>query len=454
MLRRLTVFVDGFPLEAAEAICATSTVDAFDITDILGSLVNKSLVVAERVAESLRYRLLETIRQFATEQLLQADGEVAALEGRRLHAEYFLALCEVAEPHLTSSSQAEWVWRLDVERGNILAALSYFAEAPDGAVEALRLGWSGIRFFAIRYVYEPMPILQDLLMRNPDVSKLALARGLVCLSMLEGYSPPRGEAMEAFRSVRDERDSRILALATELDDDLLLVWAPIRLTFNMHAGGNDAGAVEHAVRAVETARRTRDPYEIGFALCAFGIVHVGQDEHREAYVEAAEQFRLAGTPSGLAYALLGLIAVALQESKLEQALAFALEAVEAAHQVGANDLLLNLWDTLGIIEAIRRNFGAAEAYSRRSIVGVRRLGQPPYSAVFAILVLSCCASDGGDDERAARLYGAFESLEQQFPDNDTSWTPIEAEWRDGHGAALHRSLGDERFEIARTRAAD
>jgi predicted ATPase len=100
VLRRLTVFVDGFDFDAAEAVCATETIQSFDVMDILGSLVNKSLVTAERTSGTLRYAMLETIRQYAVEQLLQVDGDDAAYETRRLHAEHFLRLAEDATPEI------------------------------------------------------------------------------------------------------------------------------------------------------------------------------------------------------------------------------------------------------------------------------------------------------------------------------------------------------------------
>jgi predicted ATPase/class 3 adenylate cyclase len=92
VLRRLTVFVNGFDLRAAENVCSTETIDEFDIADILGSLVNKSLVIAERSENSLRYRLLETIRQYAADQLLQTGGESEMLEARMRHAHSCLPL--------------------------------------------------------------------------------------------------------------------------------------------------------------------------------------------------------------------------------------------------------------------------------------------------------------------------------------------------------------------------
>ncbi len=69
LLRRLSVFVDGFQLDAAEAVCAGGDLDVFAVTDLVASLVDKNLVVAEPADGALRYRLLETIRQFAAERL-------------------------------------------------------------------------------------------------------------------------------------------------------------------------------------------------------------------------------------------------------------------------------------------------------------------------------------------------------------------------------------------------
>jgi len=84
--------VGSFDLRAAEVVCAAGDVETFDLADLLGSLVNKSLVTAERSSTAMRYRLLETIRQYAADELLQIGGESEALEARRLHAEYYLGL--------------------------------------------------------------------------------------------------------------------------------------------------------------------------------------------------------------------------------------------------------------------------------------------------------------------------------------------------------------------------
>ena len=104
------MFVDGLDLESAEAVCAAAS-RRRRVADILGSLVAKSLVDSERV-DLPRYRLLETIRQYAADQLVQVDGADAIRLARRRHADYFLAFAERAEPFIRGGDeQLDWVRR-------------------------------------------------------------------------------------------------------------------------------------------------------------------------------------------------------------------------------------------------------------------------------------------------------------------------------------------------------
>ena len=104
LLRRLSVFAESFDLDAAEAVCGFGDIEVLDVADLLGSLVDKSLVVAEPAGGALRYRLLETIRQFAAERLAEAgEDEAAALAAA--HCAHFLAVAEAAAPHLTGPDQ-------------------------------------------------------------------------------------------------------------------------------------------------------------------------------------------------------------------------------------------------------------------------------------------------------------------------------------------------------------
>ena len=129
LLGRLSVFAGGFGLDAAEAVCGSGELDVLDVADLLGSLVDKSLVVAEPAGTGLRYRLLETIRLFAAERLEQA-GDLD--DTRRHHAKYCAGLAERASEQLRSSGPAHLVAldQLEAEHGNLHAALTWSLETP------------------------------------------------------------------------------------------------------------------------------------------------------------------------------------------------------------------------------------------------------------------------------------------------------------------------------------
>jgi non-specific serine/threonine protein kinase len=134
LLRRLSVFSGGWTLEAAEAVCAGDPIDELDVLDLLSQLVEKSLVVYEERNEEARYRLLETMRQYALSKLIDS-GEAAALRDK--HLAHYLALVEEAEPHLRGS--VEWLERVDAEQQNVLSAHKWCGSSKEKAEEGLRL---------------------------------------------------------------------------------------------------------------------------------------------------------------------------------------------------------------------------------------------------------------------------------------------------------------------------
>jgi predicted ATPase len=122
LLRRLAEFTGGFTLEAVERACVGDGIDRGRVLDLLGSLVDQSLVIAEEGRCGVRYRLLETVRQYGLERLAAA-GEGDAVRGR--HRDVFLALAERAAPELEAGGQREWLERLDPEAANLAAALDW-----------------------------------------------------------------------------------------------------------------------------------------------------------------------------------------------------------------------------------------------------------------------------------------------------------------------------------------
>ncbi|HET6659478.1 MAG TPA: BTAD domain-containing putative transcriptional regulator [Rubrobacter sp.] len=146
LFRRLSAFVGGWILEAAEAVGAGGGIEEEDILDLLSNLADKSLVLSDAEAtDVVRYRMLESVRQYAREQLEESE-EAQAI--RRRHASFFLALAKEAEPRLTGAQQQAWADRLEAEHDNLRAALSWSLE--NEPQRALQLAEKLARFWEIR----------------------------------------------------------------------------------------------------------------------------------------------------------------------------------------------------------------------------------------------------------------------------------------------------------------
>src|SRR5437763_3354967 len=126
VLTTLSVFSGGFTLAAAEAVCDATSLHEMTVLDAIEHLVAKSLLLAEHDGSSTRFRLLETIRQYAAEKLFDAQRADAA---RRRHFHYFVALTERAEPELRKANVLEWLDRLEAEHDNLRAAPDWTADA-------------------------------------------------------------------------------------------------------------------------------------------------------------------------------------------------------------------------------------------------------------------------------------------------------------------------------------
>ena len=150
LFRRMAAFLGGWTLEAVEAICGdetgTGTVAGDDVLELLEGLINKSMVISENEHGLSRYHMLETIRQYANEKLVDS-GE--AEEFREKHLGFFLNLAETAAPHLYRHEQLEWLEQLDADYENLRAALE-FAMGKESAEPSLRLCAGLGMFWSIR----------------------------------------------------------------------------------------------------------------------------------------------------------------------------------------------------------------------------------------------------------------------------------------------------------------
>lgn len=147
LLARLGAFVGGFDLEAAEKVCGVEPLVQDDILDLLASLVDKSLVLLDEQETSARYRMLETIRDYARERLEQADG---LAEAATRHCEHYFALAKSAREGMQGPEQADWIRRLEAEIDNLRAAIALALEGGTDPFIAVKMAVALQQFWILR----------------------------------------------------------------------------------------------------------------------------------------------------------------------------------------------------------------------------------------------------------------------------------------------------------------
>ncbi len=134
LLRRLSVFVGGWSLEAAEVVCSDHNQEALDVFDLLTALVEKSLVMVEEVGSAYRYRLLEVLRQYSLERITQEEPEQDLKKLYLSHRQWYRQLAQHAEPVLNGPEQGKWISTLERELDNLRQAQGALGQAQ-GALD-------------------------------------------------------------------------------------------------------------------------------------------------------------------------------------------------------------------------------------------------------------------------------------------------------------------------------
>ena len=313
LFRRMGVFTAGCTLAAAVDVCLRDAPGTIDVLEVMGGLVDASLVLQQPgVAAEPRFRLLETLREYALEQLA-ANGELAA--ARRAHAEYYIVFAERTERE-QSSPQQKLVWdRLSQEHDNIRTAVSWCEDI--GEVElGLRLVDAMHRFWHLRgHIGEGRAYTQRLLtLPSANVVSAARANALVWLAQLARI---QGNLAEA-----GERAAEGLKIGEALEDRGLIAFAHGSLGYIALDVGDIAGARRHAEMGVRLATELGDRWVL--ALCKHGLGDIAWRErdwpagHR-FLEQALEIWRELGDPWGIAQELWLLGYVGIAEGKYREA---------------------------------------------------------------------------------------------------------------------------------------
>jgi predicted ATPase/class 3 adenylate cyclase len=441
-LRRLSVFAGSFELEAAEAICTADGIDGIDVLDLLGSLVDKSLVIADRTAESLRYRLLETVRQYAAQELFKAAGEAELTAIRDRHADFYLRVAEEAGPALTGHRQGYWLRRLDAEWDNLRAAFGYLA-AEGRTGEVIRLGTALQRFAVSRAHPEVLSFLRAALEEDePGVSALAAAALLATsrlLMLLRQADPSARAAAKDFAE-------RSLAMAEILGEPALRARALGLLSEITFTDGDLDQVRQLAEPGVTLARTTGDRQLLGELLKCLAMTEQSAEENRRIRLEALDCFRQSGDELLAANELHMLYGYDLAAGRISQARAHIDAAIDAAERLGDEVYLYFFREDLAILLLIEGKPEEAAPLVRRCLQVARRSGIR-LDVCEVLFGAACCAAWLVDHAKAARLHGAADvRIRYAIADGSVSWAPLEEQLRTAEHGRLRAALGDEQFD--------
>jgi predicted ATPase/DNA-binding SARP family transcriptional activator len=334
LFRRLSVFSGGFTLEAAEAVCSQG-MKRSDILDLLGRLVDKSLVIVEADSEvsQTRYRMLETIRQYALEKLVDT-GEASVI--RDQHLDFYLSLAEKSEPHIFGREAAIWIHRLDKELDNIRGAMDWSTNGGK-AVAALRMAGSLVYFcyfwFGRGNLISEWQRRIQLALSRPEGMERTLARakalnGLGFMYWADMYPTDRGLELE-----------EALDIARELGDRWNTATALRYLGLLNSMQGNYVQARSLLEQSLEIWRTMGPEGKMGLSwtLTFLGDVALNQnewDEARSIYEEVVTILRKIGEKNFLAYSVRRLALLAWREKDYRKATALCKESLDLNRELG------------------------------------------------------------------------------------------------------------------------
>jgi len=384
LFRGLSVFAAGWTLDAAEFVCG----DQPGVLQLLEQLVHRSLVQVTPWKAETRYRLLETLRQYAAEKAREADEEVAL---RERHLDWFVALAERAQPGLRTAELPDWLDRLEAEHDNIRAALRWAAEhRPEAQVRLSDALWE---FWYIRGHLAEGQFWLDAAAQRTDVSLAVRARALKAAGSLASYRYDfdRASALEA----------EALSLAHEIGD------LPLAAACLVNLGNTDAGRNRYASaerwygQALQLMRDLDDNYGVGLVLLNQSYIARDHGQHARA-TELLERclplFVASGDRRRTGRTLMRLGTTAYEQS----------------------------------------DYPRAEQLGRDALATFSELGFMPGIADCFELLASVAAAQGSA-ARAARLFGALEALQARI---GRSLSPAERRLRERGLVAVRRVVGE------------
>jgi non-specific serine/threonine protein kinase len=390
---RLSVFAGGFELDAAQAVCAGDGLEAEEIPELIGSLVEKSVI--KRQGNSVdRFRLLEPLRQFGRDRLRDAGAEATL---RTRHRDWIIHLATVAGA--SDARQVEAFERIRVERANVWSALDFClsdpAEAESGAAicQGLWPYWAS---------------------QGPATEVRSLYAALI--ERIPGPTRARGQ----------------------------LLWIS---SFAAASQGDQSTALQSGTEALEIGRSIGDPEVVAWALQSLGVTAYLENRLDDAIAYATETLALAramGWPFTALSAATLLGTAHTFRGELDEGIAIARDGIRSSEELGETWERAYLHHFLAVALLHKGEPDEAEVHARRSLELKRALGDL-IGMAWAVEALALIAMSRGASERSATLLGAGEAIWRSIP--TTIHEPFRAD-HDRTEADARAALGTTRFETA------
>ena len=356
---RASVFSGGLDLEAAEAVCAGEGIARDAVLDLVTAMVDKSILLREEHSHGIRYRLLETMRQYGRERLAES-GEEAAVQRR--HRDFYRRLSGEARSHLFGPAQVELLTRLKLENANLRAALDYCFGTPAEAGSGMRMATDLLYHWLTGHLREGRRRLDQALdaARTPDAAR---ARALLVNTWL---AVTQGEIGVATAMLEESH-----RIAEDLGDDR------VRAEVVLHRGliALDRGEADAVVELCE---------------------------------EAVARHR-TGDPARLSLALMWLASGRMLRGDLRDAVAAGQEGIALCEAHGEGLHRAYLMTMVGVAFWRQGETGRASALAKESLTFHGSLRNPRGIGINLALLAWIAAADG-DHERAGRLLGVLNNF--------------------------------------------
>ena len=439
LLCRLSVFASGWTFDAAETIC--NNVDVFEF---LPQLIDKSLVVLNNEDDEPRYFLLETIRQYARDKLLENnEGE----RTRERHLAYYLEMTETAMPEmLTREKELEWIRKLEVEYDNIRTAVEW--SLSNDPIAAMRLVRSLTYWFVVTsyssegYHWGEEVLKRVKLLTNNGRSltteeNLYRARLIAAMSIMSfSMGDNQAAAMEAEQAVN---------LLRSLGDKWTLA-----LTLAFHTAGKlTTGKFDEAIasieEALELADELGDKYILGSVISAASNVesYVNRDfEKSDTYREkATELLKEYGSRWSYGITVYGFGNLLILQKEFQKAREKFKIAMQTMQEIGSTRNVIMIKSDLAHILRQEGNYPEAILSYRETILEWKRMGHRS-AVAHQLECLAFIAKAIEQVEKATKLLGAAEALRQRI---EIDMTPPEREEYEKEVADLKGNLDTNEF---------